>query len=393
MKKITWLLILALTFTLTACGGGGASSGDASGAAPEAGAPSAVPSAPETGGSPATSQMITEGDDPTPLVIDGKQMHIVYLANEVQTPWSVSNVGFIENLVKRCGGRFTVYNAEAKAEVQAQQAQDLLTLDADFVMVKPVDSAAIVASLKELNKAGIPLLAIDNYPDEGADLVTVITSNQYSLGQVDAQWISDRYKVLGKDAVTVCMTGPMESQIALQRQRGFDETAAAAGNVQVREDLKLDCQWDSNIAYSSLLDALQRSPEINSVFVMGDGMLSGVISALKQADRFFPFGEEGHVAVLGVDATSDALGFIRDGSIDGSAEHNSALHADVAVRVVIDYLHGFEIPKEILFRSKVIDAANVDDPNNWGAMDLSKVDSWEPLKQDFYELQYATSAM
>ncbi len=328
-------------------------------------------------------------EDSTPLVIDGKPVKVAYLASEVSTPWMVANTGFLKNLVERCGGEFVVYNADNNAETQAQQAQDIVTVEPDIILLKPVDSAAIVPSVVNLNNENIPVICIDTDADEGCDILTLITSDQTKIGGVDAQYLSEKYE----ETYVASMMGPLESLIAQQRQDGFEDAAEEAGNVHVLQDAKFDCTWDSNNAYTNTLDALQRYPEINAVWVMGDGMLGGVVAALKEANRYVPYGEEGHVAVVGVDATSDCLDLVREGSIDGSSEHNAAIHSDVAVRVIIDYLHGFDVPEEILFTPAFVGHDNVDDPNNWGGMDLNTVSSWEPLDQDQYQIQYQNAIM
>lgn len=381
MKKfLALMLALVMIFALCACGQQAA---PAAAPAAEEAAPAAVP-AEESAAAPAAPT-----EDAQPLVIDGKPVKVAYLASEVSTPWMVANTGFLKNLVEKCGGEFVVYNADNDAETQAQQAQDIITLEPDVILLKPVDSAAIVPSVCNINNEGIPVICIDTDADEGCDILTLITSDQKKIGGVDAQYLSEEYD----EVYVASMMGPLESLIAQERQDGFEAAAAAAGNVTVLEDAKFDCTWDSNNAYSNTLDALQRHPEINAIWVMGDGMLGGVVAALKEANRYVPYGEDGHVAVVGVDATSDCLALVREGSIDGSAEHNAAIHSDVAVRVIIDYLHGYDVPSDVLFTPAFVGNANVDDPNNWGGMDLTAIDTWEPLTHNQYTIQYANAVM
>lgn len=377
MKKILSLipLLLVVAMLLLACG---PTQKVASSPTPTAGG-EAVSASPANQNAP----------DTQPLLINGKQINVVYLASEVQTAWMVANTGFLKNLIERCGGKFTVYNAENKAETQAQQAQDIITLKPDIVILKPVDSSAIVPSVVNLNKEGIPVICIDTAAGEGCKILTLITSDQLKIGATDVQYLSKKYK----ETVVASMMGPLESLIAQQRQDGFEQAAKEAGNVTVLQDAKFDCTWDTNNAYTKTLDALQRHPEINAIWVMGDGMLTGVVSALKDAGRYVPYGQEGHVAVVGVDATSDCLNLIREGSIDGSAEHNAAIHSDVAVRVIIDYLHGYTVPPQVLFTPTFVGHDNVDDPNNWGVMDLNNIASWEPMKHNQYTSQYKNEIM
>lgn len=383
-KRISFLTVLLVTLMLlSACGdSGGSQNSDSSDSAATSSDTTQKENTPDS--APAENN-----SDSTPLVIDGKPIKVAYLASEVSTPWMVANTGFLQNLIERCGGEFVVYNADNNAETQAQQAQDIITIEPDIILLKPVDSAAIVPSVINLNNENIPVICIDTDADDGCDILTLITSDQTKIGGVDATYLSQEYE----ETYVASMMGPLESLIAQQRQDGFEEAAEAAGNVHVLENAKFDCTWDSNNAYNNTLDALQRNPEINAIWVMGDGMLSGVVAALKEADRYFPYGEEGHVAVVGVDATSDCLSMVRDGSIDGSSEHNAAIHSDVAVRVIIDHLHGYDVPSEILFTPAFVGHKNVDDPNNWGGMDLNAISSWEPLEHDQYKIQYKNTIM
>ena len=80
----------------------------------------------------------SQADDPgKPLVINGKPVNVVYLANEASSAWQVASTGFLKNLIERAGGRCTILSADLKPEQQAQQQQQ--TIHDQRAQVKPTN--------------------------------------------------------------------------------------------------------------------------------------------------------------------------------------------------------------------------------------------------------------
>jgi simple sugar transport system substrate-binding protein/ribose transport system substrate-binding protein len=348
----------------------------------------AVSCSKQTGG---TSQA---ADDPAaPLVINGKQITVVYLANEASSAWQVASTGFLKTLIERAGGKCTVLTADLKPETQAQQAQDLLVSAPDFVVVKPTDSAAIVPAIRQLNEAGIPVLSIDVRPDSGCSVITHIQSDQLQLGGLGAQYLADMFRKEGKTGKVISIMGQLEIVLGRERQQGFEEAAAKNSDVLQMLDYKVEAKWANELAYTATKDGFTRYPDANAIFVMSDCMLVGVLQALRELDKLYPIGDPRHIAIASIDADENGIKAIRDGTLDVAVEHNAALHSDIATRVIVDYLHGKTIPVEIVFEPFVVTKANVDDPARWGAADLKTIGNWPPMKHDRYISQYANTAL
>jgi ABC-type sugar transport system substrate-binding protein len=100
-----------------------------------------------------------------------------------------------------------------------------------------------------------------------------------------------------------------------------------------------------------------------------------------------PLGEDGHVTVVSVDADPSGVKYISEGTCDQCTEHNAALHSDIAYKVIVDYMHGFEIPSTLYFPTTAVTKDNLDSPDRWGTMDVANVANWEPMNQDKYIMQ------
>jgi ABC-type sugar transport system substrate-binding protein len=336
----------------------------------------------------------TTADDPAkPLVIKGKPATVVYLGNEASSAWQVAGTGFLGTLVKKAGGAYTVQSADLKPEVQAQQAQDLLVSRPDIVVVKPADSAAIVPAIRQLNNAKIPVISLDVRPEAGCEVLTHSQSNQLDLGGLGAQYIADKFRREGKVAKVISIMGQLEIVLGRERQAGFEAVAAKNADVMQMLDYKVEAKWTNEQAYTATKDGFTRYPDANAIFVMSDCMLVGVINALREIGKLYPVEDSRHITIASIDADENGVKAIRDGYLDVAVEHNAALHSDIATRVIIDYLHGFSIPKEIIFEPFVVDKSNVNEPARWGAADLKAVDSWPPMKHDRYVMKFPQTAL
>jgi len=65
-----------------------------------------------------------------------------------------------------------------------------------------------------------------------------------------------------------------------------------------------------------MLQALTKNPNILGVFSDNDRIVPGVLSALRRIGKLVPVGQQGHVAIVGMNGTPGALDRIRKGSLE-----------------------------------------------------------------------------
>jgi ribose transport system substrate-binding protein len=372
MRKILSMSLSALLITglLAGCGQTGNTPGAASSAQPA--------SSSDTSG-PASS-----GGEQK-LVVNGKQVNVIYVASEAASAWQAIGTQYLQSLVEKAGGKCQILNANGDSQKQTQMVQDALVMKPDVLVVKPVDSVGIVPALKKVAAANIPIIALDTGVTGDVKLLTHIQTDQSSLGKTDAEYISKTFKAKGTQAKVVEILGDLTSSIGQQRRDSFDTYAKTAGNIKIVS--QTECKWDPDKAYNATLDAFQRNPDANAVFCSSDSMESGVMQALKQLGKLYPASDPKHIVVVSIDADPTGVKYIKEGYTDEIAEHNAALHSDIAYKVIVDYMHGFQIPSAIIFPTTAVTKDNVDDPARWGNMDVSKVKEWSTMDQNDYVMQ------
>ena len=146
-----------------------------------------------------------------------------------------------------------------------------------------------------------------------------------------------------------------------------------------------EAKWDASQAYTAVKDMMTAHPEANTVFCSADGMGIGAVQALADMGKTAKVGEEGHITFVCIDGDPNGCKGVAAGIIDQEAEHSAALHSDIAFKVIVDYLHGYEVPSSVMFETT---ARHIDDiAEAWGNLDVANVANWGWTEQDKYVLQ------
>lgn len=383
MKKLVSILLSgAMVFSLAACTSGGAAATESvkaeDGAVVKSGAKGtqADVSAVDT----AVAQESQSGK-----LLEG--VKVVYVANECASDWQAVSTEYLKALVNAQGGDCQIYNPENDASKQAQMVEDALVLQPDALVIKPIDQAAIIPALKKVNEAKIPIILLDTgiIADAEVKIFCSIQTDQKSLGRVNAEYVARLAEEGGYEAKVVTVLGDMSSNIAHDRRDGFNEVADKYDNVTVLAET--ESKWDPSAAYTAVIDMMTRNPEANTVFCCADCMMSGVIQALNELGRLAPVGDENHVTIVGIDCDPNGCAYLEQKYVDQEAEHNAALHSDIAYKVIVDYVNGYTVPETIFFDTTPVTIENLESSDRWGKLDVSKVNEWGVMDQDAYKMQ------
>ena len=99
------------------------------------------------------------------------------------------------------------------------------------------------------------------------------------------------------------------------------------------------------------------------MFNGNDDNAVGAIRAIKQANRFRAAGDAGHIVIIGIDGTAQALAAIRDGQMDATLSQNPLTMAAQSVAYVDQYLRGDKnIPKHQFWPHILITKDNIGGP-------------------------------
>lgn len=226
--------------------------------------------------------------------------------------WQAYN-NYLPQMAKQYGvDSLPAVNANSDPTTLITDINNLLTQGVKGLVVTPLDSAAIVAGLKQAENKGVPVVAVDVAPESGKVAMVVRADNKaYGTKACDA--IGEKVKQ-GK---VVQIEGDLASVNGRERTQAFNDCMKAKyPGVQV---LAVPAAWDAAKASSGLEGLLTANPDIKGVYMQAGGVyLAPTFAALKRKNMFFPVGDPKHVVLVSNDGIPQELAAIRDGSLDAT---------------------------------------------------------------------------
>ena len=228
----------------------------------------------------------------------------------------------------------------------------------DAILIAPTDSTQLIEPLRRASEAGIPVVTVDTFIDDGAyqdgsgdgDFpVSYIASDNLEGGRMAARFMSEA--IGGEGAVYVSNVRPGISTTD-QREEGFlAEMEESHPDVEV-----LDTQYnenDASLAASQFNAVLARNPEIKGVFG------ANLFSAIGAANGVEGAGKSGDVTVIAFDAPQSIVDNIESGLVDAAIAQHPAEIGYYGVMTAYAHLTGQSVPPAIGTGFTVIDESNV----------------------------------
>ena len=245
------------------------------------------------------------------------------------------------------------------------------------LLVTPLDSAAIVAGLKQAENKGVPVVAVDVAP-EGGKVAMVVRADNKAYGTKACDAIGEKVKT-GK---VVQIMGDLASVNGRDRSEAFrDCMKSKYPGISV---LELPAEWKADKASSGLDSLLTSNPDIKAVYMQAGGVyLAPTQQALKRKNLYFPVGDPKHIVLVSNDGIPQELAAIRAGELDATVSQPADAYAKYGLYWLKKAMAGetfktgptdhdstiVEISPGILedqLPAPVITKANVDDKALWG---------------------------
>lgn len=264
-----------------------------------------------------------------------------------------------ENAAKEMGfDECIVLSAENSVETQIAQIRDLITRDCDVIVIYSADADGVVPAVQSCNAAGIPVVAVDR-GISGGDIMCSIFSNNISDGRDVANYFGTLTQGQTEDSVKLLhIIGNLSSTAQRERADGFRLGVENWGQMTIVDEVATDA--DADRIYNAVVDAFKTNPDIKGIFVPYDQLLSPVVSALKEIDKFYPVGDPNHVMLGAVDGATEQLKWLSEGTNDISISLDFSGFGAEAVRAARDYIDGKPVSETIMTKSNVCTVGNVD---------------------------------
>lgn len=283
----------------------------------------------------------------------GAQKRLVfgYSTPSLQNSFWISVTNAMSREASKRGVQLMIRDAASDTARQAADIEDFIQQKVDVILFTPYDSVSLSPSIKNVNRAGIPVVIVDigmNDPEVRYDSL-IITDNMKG-GNLAGQWLVDyirRNNILNPSAATI--EAQLGAQNARERHKGFLDILQQSSIPVVAGQSAYSLRDKAMIVME---DFLQAHPDLTAVFAECDDMALGALQAVKQA--------RAKTVIIGYDGNIDAcqqiaLGTNLKADIDQQPEEMGRLAVEIALKI----MNGEKVQQSAVIEPALIDETNV----------------------------------
>ncbi len=250
---------------------------------------------------------------------------------------------------------------EFNATLQVPVLNAMIARKPDAILIAPTDKQQLIAPLKAAHEAGILVITVDTFIDDG-DYQTGTGPGDFPMSYIASDNVLGGImagralaKAIGEEGKVYVSNVKPGISTTDQREEGFKVAMRNYPNIQVLETQFNDD--DANKASAQLQAVLARNPDLKGVFG------ANLFSAIGAADGVKSVGKTGVVKVVAFDAPSRIVDDIKSGLIDMAIAQHPAEIGYYGVMTAYALLTGQSAPTAIGTGFTVMDASNIDDPD------------------------------
>ena len=283
------------------------------------------------------------------------------------------------------GWRVLTANASSQPKIQESQIDYFLSRGVDAIVAIPVDSTAICSAISRARARGVPFYTIDRAPIGCAVDMVVMSDNRMGGVQSGEALVAILTRTYGAPRGTVLeLQGDLAQNVGQLRGQGFHDVVDRYPGIHV---ISRETRWESE-RFASETEEVATSTSIDAIYLHSDAIgVPAVLPVLDRIGKKIPRGTPGHIAIVGIDGSPDALQAMRDGFVDQASSQPILDFPIIADWIERDFAHlprnagmvvregalwspatvKMEEVGPVLFLSTTsVTTANVDDPRLWG---------------------------
>lgn len=284
----------------------------------------------------------------------------------VSTGWFKALYDNLNEKLKEAGVNVLLVECNDDANEQVNQLENFIAQGVDGIIINPASPQETATSaLSDLCEAGIPVVAVDVPPEEGADYLAASTVDSYELGLLIGKELGRRLLESNPEGeIPYGMIGGIDgdANAALRNQGARDGIAEADTDGRIKETAFLySGGYSEEVGLETAQNMLAANPDLKCIVGTCDAHIVGAASAAEQ------LGLEDQLIMGAVDGSKAALEIMKDGGPIVAIGLNSPYEVgENAARVLLGYLNEGAVPEAKRLNSEptLVTPENVDDYYN-----------------------------
>ncbi len=355
MKKVNFVMILALLFSigLTACA-----------------TPTAAPAAPAAPAAAPVVQVQTQivekqvtvvAPAPTAAPVEGGEIAVIVKTGNSSFWQNVQTGAFaaqkeLKAQMPKLSVTFLGAQSESNINEQINIVESAIDRGVKAIVLAPSDVTALVPAVKKAKDAGIPVVVIDSaLSGDKSNYVSFLATDNYAAGQACAKALIDAIKAKGlkEDGKIAVMSYVAGVGSEVGRVGGFKDYIAKNSKLQIVTTQYSNA--DMPTALNQTTNVLAANPDLVGIFGANGPTAIGMARAIAQAKL------SGKIAAIGFDGNSVLQGFVKDGTLDAIAVQSSYNMGYLGVKTAFDVAFaGKTVPEKVDTGFLMVNKDNID---------------------------------
>lgn len=246
------------------------------------------------------------------------------------------------------GDELIVMDAAFDPAKQISDIEDMIQQDVDVMLIDPVDSKGIQASLEACKEAGIPIITYNSPVDDTESVVSNVASDNFMAGQLIGEALAEALDYKGE----VVMLTYNVAKVCLDRAEGFIDAISKYPDIKIVDSQEIQPGVDT--ALPVMENMLQAHPRLSGVFALNDPSAIGCAAAVESA------GLLDSIKIVGVDGSSEGKIAISEGKMLASAAQHPIEIGSLSIETAYKVLSGEEVEADVKVPVELVNIDNWD---------------------------------
>lgn len=278
---------------------------------------------------------------------EGETINIGYLAmNE-----SIKYCADVSTNLKETAARFdgqvelTMFDGRGDATVQVSQAEDIVTLGVDAVIISVIDRDSCMPAIDGIMEADIPVIVL-----EGPDVENCTAKTGYDFIDTSVAQVDMLAEALDGEGVINIIEGQSGNPSSEYGVAGVEEGIKKYPGLSIGASQPAD--WDRAKAMNIAEDWIISGKDFDAIIALNDEMAVAAASACESAGIDIP--------IVGIDCQDETAELIREGVMYGSIYKNPMYEGVSSMALALAAATGIEIEDSYYVPYTAVTAENVD---------------------------------
>jgi len=247
----------------------------------------------------------------------GKKIVVGFSQIGAESGWRTANTDSIKAEAAKRGVELKFADAQQKQENQIKALRSFIAQGVDVIAFSPVVETGWEPVLREIKRAGIPVILSDRAVAVTDDslYVTFIGADFIEEGRRAGNWLA---KATGGKAVIAELVGTPGSAPAIDRKKGFEEVISKHPDMKIVKSQSGDF---TRAKGKEVMESFLKSPDakqINALYAHNDDMALGAIQAMEEAG----VKPDKDILIVSIDGVRGAFEAMAAGKLNCTVECN-----------------------------------------------------------------------